>query len=297
MQSNREDKSREKKTIGAEGNPWDIRIANFGRVIEFVNPFRTASLSVTGTSCSLNCAHCGGRYLGHMLPPERWKELDRTVVRSCLVSGGCAPDGRVPVDDRLEEVRELSREFRLNMHLGLISEAEAERIAAFASMVSFDFVVDDETIREVYGLPGTGRDYITTYQMLRRYMRVIPHICIGLKGGKIAGEYAALEALRELGAEAVIFIVFIPTPGTRYAALPPPALKEVGDVLAHARELFPKTPIYLGCMRPRGAYRDELDCIAIDCGINRIVLPSRKAREHAGKRGLEVVWKDECCAF
>ena len=73
---------------------WDIRLANFKSDIEWVNPIRTAVLSVTGTECALKCAHCGGKYLKHMLPVERWRELNPSEISSCLISGGCDTRGK-----------------------------------------------------------------------------------------------------------------------------------------------------------------------------------------------------------
>ncbi|MGE5572537.1 MAG: radical SAM protein [Bacteroidota bacterium] len=284
------------------GRAWDLRRSAFGGGIEWVNPVRTAVLSVTGNTCALGCAHCGGHYLKHMLPIERWRELvsakdgaDR--VSSYLVSGGCDERGRVPVAAHIGTVRELASRWRLNLHLGLADECEVAELAPLRPVVSFDLVADDATIREVYGLDASAEDFISTYAMLRRHVRVVPHICIGLRGGGPSGEFEALRALERLGAEALIFIVFTPTPGTRYASRTPPDPREAARIIARARVMLPTTPIYLGCMRPRGAYRDILDTLAIRAGVNRIVVPSPRAREAAEALGLSATWREECCAF
>lgn len=276
---------------------WDLRLSAFGRDIEWVSPVRTAVLSVTGKSCALACAHCGGRYLEHMLPVQRWRELDASNVKSCLVSGGCNARGRVPVTDHLGIVAELASRWPLNLHLGLASDEDVARIARFSPIVSFDLLVDDATIRDVYGLDVPGEEFIASYEMLRRHVRVVPHICIGIRGGRIAGETDALRALVRSGADAIIFIVFTPTPSTRYAACSPPEPEEAARIVAAARVMFPTTPLYLGCMRPKGAYRDALDSLALRAGINRIVSPSRRAREEAKALGLVATWREECCAF
>lgn len=276
---------------------WDLRLSAFGRDVEWVSPVRTAVLSVTGKACSLACAHCGGRYLEHMLPVHRWRELDAENVRSCLVSGGCDPRGRVPVTDHLGIVAELASRWPLNLHLGLVSEEDVAGIAPFSPVVSFDLVVDDATIRDVYGLDVPGEQFLATYEMLRRHVRVVPHICIGIRGGRVSGEMGALRALVHSGADAIIFIVFTPTPGTRYAACSPPEPEEAARIIAAARVMFPTTPLYLGCVRPRDGYRDALDSLALRAGVNRIVSPSRRAREAAKALGLEATWREECCAF
>lgn len=38
---------------------WQTRLANFPMTIQFDYPVDTAVISLTGTQCALNCAHCG----------------------------------------------------------------------------------------------------------------------------------------------------------------------------------------------------------------------------------------------
>lgn len=272
---------------------WRVRQANFPPTIGFDYPLRTLAVSLTGTDCELDCAHCGGHYLKSMVPVWR---ANPQGAESCLVSGGCDTRGRVPVTSHLDEVSRLRAGRIMNWHVGLIGQAEAEVIAPYVDVISFDFVGDDETIREVYGLEAGVGDYVAAYELLRSYATVVPHITVGLKGGRIAGEYEALDILEELGLEALTFIVFIPTPGTQYSDREPPRPEEVVDLLVEARLRFPGVPIQLGCMRPRGKYRDRLDPLAVRAGVNVIVSPSRRAVTVAEKLGLMVERREECCA-
>ncbi|MGB4289422.1 MAG: radical SAM protein, partial [Dethiobacteria bacterium] len=185
----------------------------------------------------------------------------------------------------------------LNFHPGLVGAAEAAAMGEIARVISFDFVADRAVIEEVYGLEASPDDYIRSYRYLRRYNRVVPHICIGIMGGRIESEYRALEILRREGAEAISFIVFRPTPGTRFAGAAPPPPGEVAELLAHARFLFPRTPLFLGCMRPGGSYREKLDCLALVAGINKIVHPAAAAKRLALQMGLHIVAGEECCAL
>lgn len=273
--------------------------ANFGPVVEFVVPLDTGEISLTGQACALNCAHCGRHYLramGDLRRAER--EAAAGLKKSFLVSGGCDAQGRVPFRDHLDELRRLREPgVRLNFHAGLVDEDDARLLGGLADVVSFDFTVDEATIREVYHLPHSGSDYERSYQLLRRYARVVPHVCIGLKGGQIAGEEAAIERLAELGADAVTFIVFRPTPGTAYADRQPPAPEEVARVIARARLLMPRTPLYLGCMRPGGEHRAATDRLALRAGIQRLVQPGRGAAEEAAALGLTVRTTRECCSL
>lgn len=272
---------------------WRVREAGFPPVIGFDYPLRTLVVSLTGTRCELDCAHCGGHYLESMVPV--WS-ADPQGATSCLISGGCDGRGRVPVTEHLDVVTRMRPGRIMNWHVGLIGEAEAELIAPHVDVISFDFVGDDDTIREVYGLDVAVQDYIDAYELLRRHATIVPHITVGLKGGSIAGEYKALDILENLGLGAITFIVFIPTPGTRYEDREPPRLEEVVDLLVEARLRFPTIPIHLGCMRPHGEYRDQLDPLAVKAGVNVIVSPARTAVALAQEARLRVDRREECCA-
>jgi hypothetical protein len=185
----------------------------------------------------------------------------------------------------------------MNWHVGFVTEPEMEAIAPLVDVVSFDFVGDDETIRTVYGLDRTVEDYAKTYRLLRRYARTLPHVTIGLRGGSLGHELPAFEALQAIGADGLVLLVFMPTPGTRYADRQAPSPGVVADLMAEARIRFPDIPIYLGCMRPRGSYRDELDPMAVRAGLNVVVSPSRPARRLATELGLSAREIRECCVL
>jgi uncharacterized radical SAM superfamily protein len=272
---------------------WKIRQRNFAPTIRFDYPLNTLVVSLTGGRCELDCAHCGGYYLQHMVPI--W-EADAAAATSCLVSGGCDSQGRVPVTSHLDLVAHIRSGRLMNWHVGLIGQKEAEAILDYVDIISFDFVGDQATIEEVYGIPARVQDYADTYRLLRAYASVVPHITVGLRGGCLSGEYQALEMLEDAGAEALTFIVFIPTPGTRYADCPPTPPEEVAKLIAEARLRFPSIPLHLGCMRPRGAYRDRVDALAVQAGVNAIVSPSRSAVTLAREVGLLQERGDECCA-
>ena len=273
---------------------WQVRRAHFAAEITWSYPLDTAVLSLTGSHCALNCAHCGGHYLGGMDPIV---SAEPNGATSCLISGGCDPTGRVPVTAHLDRVRAWRQGRTMNWHVGFVSEADMETIAPLVDVVSFDFVGDDETIREVYGTARTVADYVETYRLLRRYARTLPHVTIGLRGGELGHELPAFELLQELGVDGLVLLVLIPTPGTRYADRQPPSPAAVADLLAEARLRFPDVPLYLGCMRPKGRYRDALDPLAVRAGVNVIVSPSRPARQLAADLGLTARSMRECCVL
>ncbi|QJW48690.1 radical SAM protein [bacterium BFN5] len=263
--------------------------------IRFAYPKKTKPVTVTGAHCELNCAHCGGHYLKHMQPIDEMTAADSSP--SWLVSGGCKADGAVPIGEHIARLAELKQGRRYNMHVGLVSDAEIDMLAGVADCVSFDFVVDHATIQNVFGSGRTVEDYIQCYQAMRHKVRVMPHICIGLNGGKIAGEYQALELLHELGVEALTFIIFMPTRGTRFAECKPPSLVEVAGLLASARMMFSDIPIHLGCMRPGGRYREDIDKWAVRIGLDSIVNPAPAAVAMAERLGLKITRGEECCVL
>jgi uncharacterized radical SAM superfamily protein len=108
---------------------------------------------------------------------------------------------------------------------------------------------------------------------------------------------AQLVLDHKVSVPAIVFIVFIPTPGTPYADFAPPKITEVALLLAEARQRFPAIPLHLGCMRPRGDYRSRLDPLAVRAGVNVVVSPSRKAREQAEQLDLQIIQTRECCVF
>ncbi|HHW15245.1 MAG TPA: hypothetical protein GXX28_09980, partial [Firmicutes bacterium] len=219
-------------------------------------PRATRAVSVTGTACALGCAHCGGHYLAGMAGLERAEgevAADGPVdgeaaggrrteigvggwraVRSLLVSGGCDAGGVVPLAREAGRLRRLKPRFRLNAHPGLVDEAEAEAIAGWADVASLDFVADAATLREVYGLSVPPDRYAAALRRLQARLPVVPHVVAGLRGGEIGPEYEALARLAAEGIEALVVLVFIPTPGTRYAGRKPPPVDGVAEFLTAA---------------------------------------------------------------
>lgn len=277
---------------------WETRQASFPPRLTCYVPAKTLPVSVTGTACALNCGHCGGHYLRHMVPVHQAATDPRLpAATSLLISGGCDADGHVPVRPHLDALTALKGARRLNWHVGLIGPEELALIKPYVDAVSYDFVGDDSTIHEVYGLQRTVEDYVACFRMLQASVRVVPHVTVGLAGGEIQGERRAISELRALGVDSLVFLVFVPTPGTRYAAHPAPAPEAVAELIAEARVMLPAAAITLGCMRPGGAHRTKLDSLAVQAGVNAIVNPTRSARLLAETMGLTLVNRDECCVF
>ncbi|MBO8125614.1 MAG: radical SAM protein [Firmicutes bacterium] len=265
-----------------------------------VLPVRTGAVRVTGVNCPLNCAHCGGHYLKGMKPLSEVVAgaARRPRWQSLLVSGACNPGGEVPLASHLKELRQLAKSYRLNLHTGYVAdETVAQRLAEVATVFSCDFVGDEATLAEVYGLPYSVHQYLASLKLLQRYGRVVPHICLGLSETRLASETHAVRLLVEAGFSEIVFLIFRPTRGTCWAGKSPPAPEEVAAFLARIREDYPQLWLTLGCMRPGGGYRQEVDSYAVTAGINAIVQPAPAALASAQKQGIEVSTFFECCSF
>jgi len=266
--------------------------------ISFIVPKRTEPVSITGNGCALSCAHCNGHYLEHMSDVFHIKgDGEGKGICSYLVSGGCNEEGTVPLADNLSLLRELSNKHRIVAHTGLMGTRDAEAIAPFVDSASFNLIGDDATIRKVYGLQKTVDDFMDSYRSVREHVKTFPHITIGLHGGRIVGEYRAVDMLSEAGCDALVFNVFIPTTGTVFASAKPPPIHEALDVITYAKIQLKDSKIYIGCMRPGGSYRNEFDPVCVDVGVDRIVMPSRSARKLAQEMGLDIFYKEECCVL
>jgi uncharacterized radical SAM superfamily protein len=278
--------------------------------ITSVCPTQTLAVSVTGKDCALDCAHCGKHYLKRMLSLERalGEEGNNGQVSSAaasrplsyLISGGSTSEGKVPLLAYADELHQLRETSRLNVHPGLVNKKEAKVLAEAADVASFDFIANSDVIQKVYGLNKNVSDYLNSYRYLVESFgihRVVPHVTLGLAQGQISNETEAVKLLAREGIGKLVLLVFRPTPGTRFAELSPPPIEEVAAALARIRTVIPGVPIYLGCMRPGGTYRNSLDQLAVKCGVNKIVQPAGVFEAEARKLGLEIIYEQECCSL
>jgi uncharacterized radical SAM superfamily protein len=263
--------------------------------MDFVIPNQTKAVSITGSSCSLSCAHCKGHYLKHM--EDQWGPYGKGngKITSYLISGGCDSEGAVPLVDNFEYIKKLSADYKVIAHTGLIKKKDIELVSPYLDAASFNMMGNDETISEIYNLDKSVSDFITCYDNLKKKVKTFPHITMGLHNGKILGEYDAVDLLAKHGASTLVFNVIIPTKGTEFHEVEPPGIKNIIDVISYAKQRLKDAKIYLGCMRPGGLYREKLDERVVNIGIDRIVMPAKSARQKAQADGVKIQHKSECC--
>jgi len=268
---------------------------------------RFPTLSITGDACALRCKHCGRRYLRQMIacptPDILYStclELAANGARGMLLSGGYNAEGYVPFEPFLDAIERVKRETGLfiSAHTGLVPEWLALELGrAGVDLTDFDLIGDDKTIGLVLGIDRTVEDYRLAMRALKRSLpHVVPHICIGLHVGELRGESRALDVAAEIEPQAVVLLVLTPTPGTEFEGLTTPSPDAVERVAAEARLRFPDAQLALGCMRPRGPQRVEIEFAALKAGVDRMEIPSEETIEAARKFGLHVRRLDACCA-
>jgi len=271
------------------------------------SPTRFPTVSVTGTACSLNCRHCGGKILQTMHPaktPEKLFELSAELKQNgalgCLVSGGCLPDGSVPLKQFIPAIEKIKQELGLTVfvHTGIIDAVTATALkTAGVDAALIDIIGSDETIRKVYNLNVTVKDYVRSLKALQKAgLSFVPHVIVGLHDGELKGEFHALKMISSYKPSAIVVIAFMPIHGTAMAKVKPPQPADIAKVTATARLMFPETPLVLGCMRPKGKHRAETDILALKAGANAIAFPSEEAIKYAEKQEYALSFSSYCCA-
>lgn len=300
----------------------EIRRANFENTITFHAPglkrYKTdefdsqnaiefVSISVTGTACALGCEHCKTNVLHGMADLRKHDgslfdlcaDLASKGARGVLISGGSDKRGRVPLLPHINDIKRVQNELglALRIHTGLPDE---ETCAALGDVnidgAMIDIIGHQDTIRDVYHLDSSPTEYENSLAWLERYnVPTIPHIILGLHFGKMLGEERALEMIARHPPKVLVLVVLMPLTGTPMMGVTPPSLEEIGAFFELSRKALPSTPVMLGCARPLGQMKLEIDKLAIDAGLNGIAYPANGIVEYARQNGLQPKFINACC--
>jgi uncharacterized radical SAM superfamily protein len=299
-----------------------IRRANFSNQITFhapgLKPYKTSeytghnaqefvSISITGTACALSCEHCKMSVLKGMMALPQFEgslfelcaSLAEHGARGVLISGGSDKQGRVPLLHHIPDMIRARRELGLAMrvHVGL---PDKETCAALAEVgidgAMIDVIGHRDTIREIYHLDLTPEAYETALEHLEyNNVPTVPHIILGLHFGRMLGEWRALEMIARHPPKILVLVILMPLNGTPMAITKPPSLDEIGNFFETARKALPTTPVMLGCARPLGQIKFEIDRLAIDAGLNGIAYPAERIVEYARAKNLQPNFINACC--
>lgn len=264
------------------------------------------AISVTGDACALDCKHCGRNMLKGVYPAKNGDEIvsmaktfeERGAI-GCLITGGCRPDGSVPIDEFLDAIKTLKKETSLFLlaHTGIIDMPAASALKdAGLDGVSLDIVGNSEIAKEVYGVEITPEKYRGSLIALEKHFTVVsPHVCVGLNFGKVGHELEALDIISSIRPTTIEIIALMPLKGTPMENSRPDPV-DVAKVIAIAQLGFPKTPITLGCAHSKGTDRATIEELALRAGVSSIALPTPKTEALALKMGYETRKIETCCA-
>lgn len=266
-----------------------------GRLVRIV-PEKTLPVSVTGTACKQNCAHCNGHYLKGMIPIERLSQFDLNEYDSVLISGGGMASGEVDLSSHADLLLGLPEHLTLNLHPGFQPVEKLLFLKARKVIVSYDLPASDKVISQVFRLPYKINDYEQLFLNFSQHFTTVPHINLGLDSQECEAETRVIDFLRNHEPEQLVFIIFRPTPGTDMGNVTPPDPLKAVQLIVNANNSL-SSAIKIGCMRPSGDYRRNFDILAWLHGIENFVQPDRTLLKILQEHGVEIENKSRCCAI
>ena len=267
------------------------------------------AFSITGGGCALMCDHCQAKILEPMVPvvkPEILEEKVRDLIlmqnlQGFLLSGGSNRRNEIDYSRYYPVIEKLKTEFphlKIAIHTALTDEASAKRMeAAGVDTAMMDVIGAQETIRDVYHLERSVDDFEATLAALSSTnMEISPHIVIGLHYGRILGERNALEMVSRYNVGALVLVVIMPfyaKPGTFIT----PASRDVGEIFLEARKIMGEKPVLLGCARPPGMAKREIDTYAVMAGLDGIAFPADGVVQVAEAINRPYSQSHACCSI
>ena len=287
----------------------------FGKNITFYHPgmFKYngcwgeyPAISITGSHCELQCDHCQSKILESMIsattPDElirKCKKIEEMGNTGCLISGGSRFDGTIPWKDFIPALKTIKKTTNLflSIHSGIIDVQTAKQLKdAGIDQALIDVIGDDETIEKIYHASfGIEKIEESLDALKTADISIIPHIVVGLHYGQIRGEYNAIEMIKKYDPEVLVIVSLMALSGTSIKNSMLPTSEEIAHVIATAKISMADVPISLGCARNRADHK--IDCLAVDCGVNRIAIPSEEAIKKAEEYSLTIKWKKTCCSI
>lgn len=267
------------------------------------------AISITGDDCKLQCDHCKGKVLAPMIPARTAEDLWRVVnekialgAAGMLLTGGSNHRNEVEYDPyypTLARIKKAFPHFRIALHTALLDKGAAQRMEdAGVDTAMMDIIGAQDTITQVYHLKRGMADFERTLESLcATRMQIVPHIVIGLHYGKMLGEWNALAMLQRHTPSAVVLVVAMPFYASSQRPFATLNSRTVGHFFRTAREALPDTPLLLGCARPPGRTKLEIESYAIMAGLNGLAHPSEGMVELASSIGREMRVSPTCCSI
>lgn len=267
------------------------------------------AVSITGGACELACDHCKAKILEPMIPArtpdELWRVINREIergARGMLLTGGSNRRNEVeygPFYPVIRRAKDSFPQFRIAVHTALVDQDIAGRMeAAGFDCAMMDVIGAQDTISQVYHLKRSVADFERSLECLTATsMKVVPHIVAGLHYGRMLGEWNALEIVARHRPDALVLVVVMPiyAPANRPFAMP--GARDIGEFFLDARRALPELPLLLGCARPTGRLKAQIDAYAVMAGLDGIAHPADGIVELAARLEREVRVAPACCSM
>jgi len=277
------------------------------------------NISITGSSCELNCPHCKTHLLKemtHISDPDAMEyfisgKMESGGLNGILISGGFDNNGKLPLRKYLNSIKKIKNKhhtLKIYAHIGFADFDEAREIRESGiDCVLVNVISSKNVINSVYNLPSAvPEDYYRTLKNLKENEnRIAPHIIIGLDFGKIESEYEAVKQVAKIGADSLVFVVvkkltreinFSDT-GGYYSNNNAINANDIVSLISFARNLMPDTPITFGCAKPMINKRGQLEIDLLNVGIDVIAFPSNESINYVILNKIPYRFKETCCAM
>lgn len=267
------------------------------------------AVSITGGDCALQCDHCKAKILEPMIPartPEAlWRVANEQIergARGMLLTGGSNRRNEVEYGAFYPVVRRIKDAFptfRIALHTAL-TDADGARCMEQAGIdaAMMDVIGAQDTIAQVYHLKRSVDDFEHTLEALvATQLKVVPHIVLGLHYGRLLGEWRALEIVARHRPDALVLVAAMPFYAPASRPFVTPDVHGVGQFFLDARRTLPELPLLLGCARPPGRARSQIDAYAVMAGFDGIAHPADGMVELAARLGRRVRVTPSCCSI
>ena len=267
------------------------------------------AISITGGDCKLACDHCKAKILEPMLaartPQDLWRVVNEQIdlgARGMLLSGGSNHRNEVkygPFYATMRRIKDSFPEFKIALHTALVDFDRARRMQdAGIDAAMMDVIGAQDTITQVYHLKRHVDDFERALEYLvATQMHVVPHIVLGLHYGRLLGEWNALEIVARHRPSALVLVVVMPFYATAQRPFITPDAHAVGGFFLDARAALPDLPLLLGCARPPGRVKAQIDAYAVMAGLNGIAHPADGMVELATRLQRKVRVTPSCCSI
>ena len=267
------------------------------------------AISITGGDCKLACDHCKAKILEPMMaartPQDLWRVVNEQIARGAqgmLLSGGSNHRNEVeygPFYATIRRIKDTFPAFKIALHTALVDFDSARRMQdAGIDAAMMDVIGAQDTITQVYHLKRSVDDFERALEYLvATSMKVVPHIVLGLHYGRLLGEWNALEIIARHRPSALVLVVVMPFYASPQRPFITPDAHAVGRFFLDARAALPDLPLLLGCARPPGRVKAQIDAYAVMAGLNGIAHPAEGMVELAIRLHREVRVTPSCCSI